>query len=392
MNREFFENMQNQTEPDEKLVVNLRRRIAQESARPAGSFMKFVPVTAALCAIIAATAFILPRLGGESVLEPLSEPGAEQFFLLDEQPYTFPAPDLPGDYEPVITAVPFVDYYPREFIDGLCPDRVPQHDSPIRQPHTNPETSLPCDNSHYVLIYEERVCSSCGYIFSREQNDEIGISIYDLSHSFPDLLIGLGYSAVTVEELIETMLSINKVDSVKVAEDYDAYYAGVYITSGGMKPGMVIWVGYDGESWVEFFIVPPANPMSFGFILPVAMNAGISHISEWGHWDGGYHTHTGIDFTEPEGADIYAVADGTVMHADWLQGYGLTVTIAHAEAVTTLYAHCSELLVEPGEFVTQGQTIARVGKTGVAADAHLHFEVFVNGENQNPRKFLGIEI
>lgn len=94
--------------------------------------------------------------------------------------------------------------------------------------------------------------------------------------------------------------------------------------------------------------------------------------------------HTGVDIACPSGTPIHASAGGVVVHAGWLGGYGKAVIIDHGGGVSTLYGHCSELLVSTGQSVTQGQVIARVGSTGFSTGPHLHFEKRLNGVPVNP--------
>lgn len=100
--------------------------------------------------------------------------------------------------------------------------------------------------------------------------------------------------------------------------------------------------------------------------------------------------HTGLDIAAPSGRDIKVAADGTVILAGWVQGYGLTVVVSHGNETTTLYGHTSKLLCQAGERVKQGQVIAKVGSTGVSSGPHLHFEIRVNGDPVNPWGWLPV--
>lgn len=98
--------------------------------------------------------------------------------------------------------------------------------------------------------------------------------------------------------------------------------------------------------------------------------------------------HTGVDFGGGAGRTIHAAQSGTVIMAGWMGGYGNTVVISHGGGVSTLYAHCSKLYVNNGESVSAGQPVAAVGSTGLSTGPHLHFEVRVNGNPQNPMNWL----
>lgn len=90
--------------------------------------------------------------------------------------------------------------------------------------------------------------------------------------------------------------------------------------------------------------------------------------------------HTGLDLSADKGSPVLASAAGKVLFADWLDSaHGLTVTIDHGNGYETLYAHCGELFVSEGEEVLQGQTIAKVGATGMATGPHCHFEIRRDG-------------
>ena len=68
-------------------------------------------------------------------------------------------------------------------------------------------------------------------------------------------------------------------------------------------------------------------------------------------------------------------------------GYGNYVVISHGGGYSTLYAHCSSLLVSSGQKVTKGQVIAKCGSTGMSTGPHIHFEIQLNGKTTNPMAY-----
>ena len=99
--------------------------------------------------------------------------------------------------------------------------------------------------------------------------------------------------------------------------------------------------------------------------------------------------HPGIDLAGPYGTPIYATADGTVLRAGWNSGgYGNLVEVDHGRGITTRYGHMSAILVSPGDHVTRGQQIGRMGSTGRSTGNHLHYEVRIDGRAVNPIPFM----
>ena len=98
--------------------------------------------------------------------------------------------------------------------------------------------------------------------------------------------------------------------------------------------------------------------------------------------------HTGIDIKASRGMVIRAARDGRVAYSGWMGGYGKVVVVEHTGGQSTLYAHCSSLLVPQGTRISQGQNIARVGTTGRSTGPHLHFEVRRGNSPVNPLQYL----
>ena len=103
---------------------------------------------------------------------------------------------------------------------------------------------------------------------------------------------------------------------------------------------------------------------------------------------GGGEFHKGIDFKANTGDPVMAVADGVVSFAGVRSGYGNVVEIDHGNGYVTRYAHNSRLEHHVGELIRAGQEIAKAGSTGRSTGAHVHLEVWKNGQAVNPRNFL----
>ncbi len=79
---------------------------------------------------------------------------------------------------------------------------------------------------------------------------------------------------------------------------------------------------------------------------------------------------------------------GKVTYAGWMGGYGNAVIIAHPGGWKSLYGHLSRIIVKEGQYVKQGQNVAKSGNTGRSTGPHLHFELIKQGEHTNPKKYL----
>ena len=98
--------------------------------------------------------------------------------------------------------------------------------------------------------------------------------------------------------------------------------------------------------------------------------------------------HKGLDIAGNTGDNIVSAMDGTVVQYSEEGDYGKHLRIQNGE-VLTLYAHCSELLVQEGSTVKQGDVIAKIGATGRATGPHLHFEIRRDDRFINPELILG---
>jgi LysM repeat protein len=104
------------------------------------------------------------------------------------------------------------------------------------------------------------------------------------------------------------------------------------------------------------------------------------------------HRHGGLDIKGVAGQPVLASRSGRVAYAGaGLRGYGKTIILDHKDGMQSLYAHNSALLVGLGDRVDQGQSIARVGRTGNATTDHCHFEIRLNDRRVDPERWLNPE-
>lgn len=117
-----------------------------------------------------------------------------------------------------------------------------------------------------------------------------------------------------------------------------------------------------------------------GFLWPNACHV----ITQYFSW-----RHSGVDIACPFGSPIHAAADGVVEKAGWnTGGYGNMILIDHAGGYKTRYGHLSQIAVQVGETVSQGEYIGAEGSTGHSTGPHLHFEVIINGAVYNPLNYI----
>ncbi|MCL2368930.1 MAG: M23 family metallopeptidase, partial [Oscillospiraceae bacterium] len=98
--------------------------------------------------------------------------------------------------------------------------------------------------------------------------------------------------------------------------------------------------------------------------------------------------HFGTDVAAYTGTPFLAFADGRVMEAGYVEGFGLLILLDHGGGIYTRYAHASALYVQAGDVVVRGERIGRVGMTGGTTGPHLHFELEVDGGFRNPEFYV----
>jgi murein DD-endopeptidase MepM/ murein hydrolase activator NlpD len=98
--------------------------------------------------------------------------------------------------------------------------------------------------------------------------------------------------------------------------------------------------------------------------------------------------HSGVDIGSSYGQSVVAPADGVIVFADFMGGYGRAIMIDHGHGITTRYGHLANFAVAAGQHVQRGDTIGYVGLSGRSTGPHLHYEVRINDTPVNPHKYL----
>jgi len=98
--------------------------------------------------------------------------------------------------------------------------------------------------------------------------------------------------------------------------------------------------------------------------------------------------HCGVDISASVGQAVIAPADGVVIFADFMGGYGRAIALDHGHGITTRYGHLASFAVGFGQYVHRGDTIGYVGLSGRSTGPHLHYEVRINDTPVNPHKYL----
>lgn len=175
----------------------------------------------------------------------------------------------------------------------------------------------------------------------------------------------------------EIVKKVTKVNGIEVASQ---------VLSEKVISQPVAQVALKGTKAMSYNVVASINNAGKG-----TLGYPVSHVeisSGFGASRGGGR-HTGVDFRNPVGTPIGAAESGTVIFSGYTKGgYGNLVKISHGNGLVTYYAHCDKLLVQAGQQVSRGQTVATVGLTGYTTGAHCHFEVRVNGSIVNPMGYL----
>jgi len=138
--------------------------------------------------------------------------------------------------------------------------------------------------------------------------------------------------------------------------------------------GKGAYFGLDGQSKQRSFL---ASPLEFSRVTSGFAMRMHPIFNNW-------KQHNGVDYGAPVGTPVRTVGEGVVEFAGWQNGYGNVIQVRHGNERLTVYAHLSHIDVAKGQHVEQGAIIGAVGQTGWATGPHLHFEVKIDGLQQDP--------
>lgn len=182
----------------------------------------------------------------------------------------------------------------------------------------------------------------------------------------------------------------------RIASRYGVAWADIARASGigphaPIRPGQKLTIPATGSASVgppaPREQVPAATPTKIATPSPAASEAAKGEVQFQWPVDGpirrgfvsrqeGASFHDGIDILADQGAKVHAAATGKVIYAaDGPSDYGKTVIISHGHGWTSVYSFLSRIEVRVGQKVKAGKTIGRIGKTGVATEPQLHFEI-----------------
>lgn len=190
----------------------------------------------------------------------------------------------------------------------------------------------------------------------------------------------------------------NPVDAAQSGRAEEALAVSSYeVTSD--ETGEIIAVGEiieNGSGGNDIESVQAANGTSFAqyyvSVDPVMPVEGARITSRFGYRThpitGNYGFHTGLDLAAAEGTPVSASFYGTVAETGEDDAWGKYVLMEHSEEFATFYCHLSEIYVEEGAVIRQGETIGLVGSTGWSTGPHLHFEVRINDVRVDPELLL----
>ena len=177
-------------------------------------------------------------------------------------------------------------------------------------------------------------------------------------------------------------------DLMKAMQEYAAQQAAQKMWYGGASGGAAASGASTSGGGANANSTNGSPAFNGSFIWPVDSTYVTSRYGERTAPTAGASTnHKAIDIGASSGDPIYAAADGQVANATYNDGLGYYVSIEHDGETATRYSHMTNFIVQPGEYVKQGQIIGYVGESGIATGSHLDYAVIKNGQQVDPMQY-----
>lgn len=177
-------------------------------------------------------------------------------------------------------------------------------------------------------------------------------------------------------------------DLMEAMQEYAAQQAAQKMWYGGASGGATASGASTSGGGANANSTSSSLAFNGSFIWPVDSTYVTSRYGERSAPTAGASTnHKAIDIGASSGAPIYAAADGQVANATYNDGLGYYVSIEHDGETATRYSHMTNFIVQPGEYVKQGQIIGYVGESGIATGSHLDYAVIKNGQQVDPMQY-----
>lgn len=263
----------------------------------------------------------------------------------------------------------------------------------------NQQAIKPIQVSNSLIINWKKYLSALSLLFFTL----IGIIIYLTSHYIQQNKLQEVFS----QRINAMHLQMDQVDTNAVRQKFTNIDKQLSTINGFLKARGIKTV-FKGERGGEtdHDIISTAEISNFyeGYLNRVIHNISYTPLglpyqgsitSTFGHrenpfGDGDIETHKGLDIQGPLGAQVKAMAKGSVTFAGLKGGFGNCIVLNHGNGFETLYGHLSKILVSPGEQIDIGQQIGNIGSTGRSTGPHLHYEIHKDGQKINPQAFLNL--
>jgi len=276
---------------------------------------------------------------------------------------------------------------------GQFGDLLMGRDSTIIKPVSIPVAALP---NHQVIRYAVKAGDTLDGVASAH-----GLTFRQVTWSNPGLRLPLKVGqTLRLPPVPGVVVVVKKGDSsASLAASYGVDETTIlgfnHIRAPDVVPGLIIVIPVDPETGPNLSTGGPADPLHPGALFCPIQGAQI--IQKFGPTSfalepayGGYlHFHTGLDLLAEYGTPIVAAAGGKVTAAGYADYFGLRVAITDSYGLVEIYAHMSDVAVNVGDSVQQGQRIGLVGSTGLSIGSHLHLQLEVGGLPTDPGSLIG---